>query len=270
MMRVPLLLLVMTAGVGWAKPDVPAMRAAMARGDVDEAARQGVNGGAAVVEAALNAPDRAARMAGIAAAPDVEGRVELLDALAGLAGGADRRIAIPAARAARAIARELAERELPDDVAGDDATEWRDAWAAIAMRGDRWIELRVLALDTAAALERAATVPGSAPKSIGVALEVALGDRDPAFRRAAVANVPAPVPAVMRAALGKAIASDPDEEVALAAGHALCFDLVADAPGPILEVIDAAGMQRLKTLVDGANAKKPGIRDVRRCLAAKR
>jgi hypothetical protein len=268
-MRVPLLLVATTA-ITWAKPDVPAMRAAMERGDVDEAARQGVNGGAFVVEAALNAPDRAARLAGIVAAPDVEGRAELLDALANVAGGADRRIAIPAARAARAIARELAERELPDDIASDDAITWRDVWAALAMRGDRWIELRVLALDTAAALDRAATVPGAAPQRIGVALDIALGDRDPAFRRAAVANVPAPVPAVMRAPLGKAIASDTDEDVALAAAHALCFDLVADAAGPILEVIDAAGMQRLKTLVDGANAKKPGIRDAKRCLAAKR
>lgn len=268
-MRVLLLLVVLTSAAV-AKPDVPAMRAAMEKGDVDEAARQGVNGGAFVVEMALQAPDRGARLAGIAAAPDVEGRAELLDALVVVAGGADRRVAVPAARAARAIARELAERELPDDVASDDAIAWRDAWGALAMRADRWIELRVLALDTAAALDRAATVLGGTPTSVGVALEVALGDRDPAFRRAAVANVPAPVPAGMRGALGKALARDTDAEVALAAAHALCFDLVADAPGPILEAIDAAGMQRLKMLVDGANPRKPGIRDAKRCLAAKR
>src|SRR5688572_29281441 len=128
------------------------MRAAMERGDVDEAARQGVLAGPVVVEQALAAPDRAARLAAIAAAPDVAGRAELLDALAAVAAGPDRRTAIPAARAARAIARELSARELPDDIAGDDARAWRDAWVALAMRGDRWIELRIAALDTAAAL----------------------------------------------------------------------------------------------------------------------
>lgn len=275
-MRARWMLLLMLTGVAtdraaWAKGgDVPAMRAAIERGDVDEAARQGVNGGAAVVEAALRASDRAARLAGIAAAVDVEGREELLEVLADVARGADRRVAIPAARAARAIARELAERELPDDIASADVIAWRDRWAEIAERADRWIELRVLSLDTAAALDRAAAVVGTAPTGVGMTLDAALGDRDSAFRRAAVANVPAPVPPAMRAALGKAIASDLDAEVALAAAQALCFDLVGDPPGPILEVIDAAGMLRIKTLVDGANPKAFGIRDAKRCLAAQR
>jgi hypothetical protein len=260
-------------GLSWivaAVAGLASMRAAMERGDVDEAARQGVLAGPVIIEEALRAPDRAARLAAIAAAPDAAGRPELLDALAVAAGGADRRTAIPAARAARTIARELANRELPDDIASDDALAWRDAWAALAARTDRWIELRVLALDTAAALDRAAAAPGTPPAGVGLALEVALADRDPALRRAAIANVPAPVPPAMRAALGSVLAKDIDGDVALAAAHALCFDLVADAPGPILEVIDAAGMQRLKTLVEGVNPKKPGVRDAKRCLAAKK
>src|SRR5690242_21550552 len=91
---------------------IASMRSAMERGDVDEAARQGVLAGPAVIEEALAAPDRAARLAAIAAAPDASGRAELLDALATAASGPDRRSAVPAARAARTIARELAEREL--------------------------------------------------------------------------------------------------------------------------------------------------------------
>ena len=246
------------------------MRAAMERGDVDEAARQGMLAGPVIIEEALRAPDRAARLAAIAAAPDVAGRVELLDALAVAAAGPDRRTAIPAARAARTIARELADRELPDDIASADAIAWRDTWAALAQRTDRWIELRVLALDTAAALDRAAAVPGAAPVGVGLSLEVALADRDPALRRAAIANVPAPVPAAMRAALGAALAKDIDPAVALAAAHALCFDLVADPPKPILDAIGPAGMERLKSLLDGANAKQPGVRDAKRCLTSKR
>ena len=67
------------------------MKAAMERGDIDEASRQGVLAGPAVVEAALASPDRATRLAGIAAAPAVDDRIELLDALAQVAAGPDAR-----------------------------------------------------------------------------------------------------------------------------------------------------------------------------------
>ena len=219
---------------------IASMRAAMEKGDVDEAARQGVLAGPAVVERALAAPDRPARLAAIAAAPDVEGRAELLDALATAAAGPDRRVAIPAARAARTIALELAEHDLPDDIAPDDARAWRDTWAQLALRTDRWIELRVLALDVAAALERAATASGAAPASIGVALDTALADRDPAFRFAAIHDVPAPVPDAMRAVLVNALERDTDNDVALAAAEVLCFDGIP--------TLTPAALERVKTL----------------------
>ncbi|HLL22669.1 MAG TPA: hypothetical protein VK427_11080 [Kofleriaceae bacterium] len=246
---------------------VATMRAAMERGDVDEAARQGVIAGPAVVEAALAAPDRAARLAAIVAAPDVEGRAELLDALAIAAAGPDRRTAIPAARAARTIALELARRDLPDEIAGDDAIVWRDAWATLAMRRDRWIELRVFALETAAALDRAAAPPGI-PPGTGVSLETALADPDPAFRRAAVHAVASPVSPPQRAHLAGVLAKDIDADVALAAANVMCFDLVDGPAAPVLDAIDASGMARLKTLV--AAAKPKAHRDARRCLTAKR
>jgi hypothetical protein len=46
-----------------------AMRAAIDRSDLEEAARQGALAGPATIEQALAAPDRAARIAAIAAAP---------------------------------------------------------------------------------------------------------------------------------------------------------------------------------------------------------
>ena len=110
--------------------------------------------------------------------------------------------------------------------------------------------------------------PGSL---VGVAdgeLAAALADRDPAFRRAAIANVPAPVPSAMRPALATALATDTDNAVALAAANALCFDLVANAPGPILAAIGADGMTRIKSLAEGA--KPLAVRDAKRCLTAKR
>jgi hypothetical protein len=226
---------------------IASMRAAMEKGDVDEAARQGVLAGPAVVAKALAAPDRPAQLAAIAAAPGVEGRETLLEVLARVAAGPDRRVAIPAARAARAIAIELAEHDLPDDIAPDDARVWRDAWAALAVRADRWIEVRVLALDTSAALERAATTPGQPPASIGVALETALADRDPAFRFAAIHDVPAPVPDAMRPLLVKAIESDIDNDVARAAAQVLCFDTTTGLTPAASERAKTLGVKRCLT-----------------------
>ena len=264
-----------SAGVGWfslivaGAAGIAAMRAAIDRGDVEEAARQGALAGPAVIEQALAAPDRAARLAAIAAAPGAAelpaARAELLPALARAAARPDRRTAIPAARAARAIARSLYGRarpasaapELPDDLAPADVEVWRAAWAKLAARAELWIELRVLALDTAAALE---------PGGVGVDLAAALADPDPAYRRAAIALVPMPVPPALRGALAGAVATDADPGAALDAAAALCADLVADPPRPILDALGAPGLARIRKLVgDGTRA---AIRAAARCLAA--
>ena len=233
------------------------MRAAIDRGDIDEAARQGALAGPAVIEQGLAARDRPARLAAIAAAPQAEDRAELLEPLHRIASSADRRVAIPAAHAAREISRELRQHERADDLAAEDVARWKHQWSELARDRDRWIELRVVALDTAAALDESGT---------GVDLGGALGDPDPAFRRAAIAIVAMPVPESLRAALATAVANDRDSGVALAAAAVLCADLVADPPKPILDTLGAAGLDRIKTLV-----ASPGpvaqIKDARRCIA---
>ena len=235
------------------------MRAAMERGDVDEAARQGALAGPVVVERALASRDRTTRLAAIAAAPLVEDRAELLAPLARAAAGPDRRTAIPAALAARAIARELSRRERPDDLAPADLAGWQGAWAHLALAGDRWIELRIAALDTAAALD---------PAGLGVDPTAALGDPDPAFRRAAASAVPLPVPPAAHAALAAAVVHDADPAVALAAAQSLCLSLEAAArPGAILDALGPAGLARIRSLTAGARPS-PAVRDAGRCLAA--
>jgi hypothetical protein len=239
---------------------VAAMRAAFERGDVDEAARQGALAGPAVVEQALGATDRTTRLAAVAAAPIVEDRAELLGALAHLADGADRRIAIPAASAARTIARELASRDPPDDIARDDIATWRRLWGQLAMRGDRWIELRMIALDTAAALD---------PGGIAIDLGAALRDPDAAFRSAAVSIVPIPAPAPLVAPLAGAVIHDGDAEVALGAAQSLCLSLDDAAPQPILGALGPEGLARIRALV--ASQRRPHaaeVADAARCLAA--
>ncbi len=229
-----------------------AMRAAFERGDLDETARQGMLAGPVVVERALAAPDRITVLAGITAAPAVADRAELLGSLARLAGGPDFRIAIPAARAALAIAAHLAHAPVADDdLAADDLAAWHDAWAALAARRDRWPEVRTAALEIAVDLAPA--------DALGFDLAGALADPDPTFRATAAALVPSPVPAASRGALAEAVAHDPDARVALAAAAALCAELAFDPPAPIRAALGTDGLARIKLLV-AADRTSPAAR----------
>lgn len=231
------------------------MTDAYERGDTDEATRQAVNAGPATVETGLTSASLGTQLAAISAAPLVEQSPELLTALATLAAGPDRRTAIPAAAAAKAIARELSQRELPDDIAVDDVTTWRALFDSIARNGEHPIETRVLALDTVSSLAIVLE-----PEAMGFDLQVALGDRDPAYRAAAVALVPRPTPVNVRQALAKAVLDDADAKVALRAAQALC----GDEPAAALPLLGARGLDRVKKLV--ATAPKRDTRDAARCL----
>ena len=249
------------------------MKAAMDRGDLDEATRQGALAGPAIVEAALEAVDRPTRLAAIAAAPSTEDRAELLDGLARAASGPDRRSAVPAAHAAREIARGLAGAgtsvDLPDDLAPDDLARWRDTWAAIATNRERWIEIRVAALDTAAALDRAIRTAGGAHREgVGIDLGATLGDPDPAVRAAVVMNVPAPVPSSLRPTLASAVVKDTDDRVALAAAQALCFDLADEPPEPTLDALGEPGLARLRSLATTKGTPRAALVELAYCLAA--
>ena len=241
---------------------VASMRAAIDQGDLDEAARQGALAGPAVIEQALVAKDRPTRLAAILAAPLADGGFDLLEALSQVAIDPDRRVAIPAARAARAIAYELSRHDIPDDIAVADLAQTRDIWVAIAIDRERPITLRVLALETAAAIDRLVS------SGIGVALPAALADPDPAFRRAAIAAVPMPVPAGLRPALASAVAKDSEPAVALAAAATLCTDLVVDPAKPILDALGSEGRARLRSLVTIVDGPRITMRDAARCLTA--
>jgi hypothetical protein len=281
-------------GLFGAAAGIASMVAAIEKGDADEASRQGVLAGPAVVERvligkgspAIPTPDpasgrtgsraaavptappktadspatrRAAVLAAIAAATAVEDRAELLPALATVAGSGDRRTAIPAADAARAIARELAQSArndaFPDDLDHEDLATWRALFDQLARNANRFIEVRVFAYDTVAALSDVI-----APRDMGFDLAAALGDPDPAIRAIGVALVPRPTPQGARAPLANAVKNDADDKLALAAAQVLC----GDDPAPALSLLGAQGLDRIKKLVGG---KAPRMtRDARRCL----
>lgn len=255
------------------------LTAAFERGDLDEAERQGELAGPALIDQLLRlgvrrvdasmiptrgkTTDRSAVLAAIVAAPFVEDRAELLAPLADLAAGPDRRTAIPAALSAVRIARWLITAPPADDIAPDDIVTWRDRYASIAMDSSRWIELRVAALEVAAALTATPSLAPSTDNPIGVALATALKDPDPAFRAAVITALPVPVPASARAVVAALVASDPNADVALAAAAALCADTTVDPSAPVIAAIGDAGTARLKKLVE---VKVPGARDAKRCL----
>lgn len=249
---------IFSLGFVWifAAAGIASMTDAFEKGDVDESTRQAVNAGPAVVETGLTSTARTTQLAAISAAPFVEARPELLPALATIAAGPDRRTAIPAATAARTIARELAQHELADDIGKDDVTTWRALFDSIARNAGHPIETRVLALDTIASLSTVLD-----PGAMGFDLQVALGDPDPAFRAAAVALVPRPTPARVRPALAKAVLDDADPKVALGAAQALCGDDRAAA----LPLLGARGLARVRKLV--ATSPRRYTQDAARCLA---
>jgi len=244
---------------GASTPTLGAMAAAVERGDADEASRLGVLAGPAVVEDGLRSQLRSTQLAAVAAAPMVEARSELLPELATLAQSGDRRVAIPALRAARTIARELAtaagDGETADDLDPDDLTTWRALFEGLVANPHRFVEVRVLAIDTVAALSRVIT-----PTEVGFDLAGVLGDPDPAIRLIAILNVPRPTPASARTALVSAVTSDVDDAVALAAAQVLC----GDEPAPAVALLGVPGRDRIKKLVAGIAAKT--TRDARRCL----
>jgi len=220
---------------------IASMTAAVERGDLDEAARQGALAGPGIVEQALRSNVRETVLAGIVAAPAVEDRAELLVALAKVAGGGDRRTAIPAVRAARTIAEQLAKKDLPDDLAAGDVQAWRDAFEHLALARGRVIEVRVAALETASALGHVGD-----PSAIGFDLAKVMTDPDPALRVAALELIPRPTAKAMYPVIVPAL-GDSNAAVAIAAAEALCAD-AKDDPVAVKSALGPTGAAQIKAL----------------------
>jgi len=231
------------------------MTAAVERGDLDEAARQGAMAGPAVVEQALRSKVRETVLAGIVAAPATEDRGELLVELAKVAGGGDRRTAIPAARAAHAIAEQLAKKELADDIAAGDVEAWRNAYERLALAKGRVIEVRVAALETAAALGHVGD-----PAALGFDLAKVMVDPDPALRIAALELIPRPTPRALYPQIVPTL-GDGNGEVALAAAESLCTD-AGDDPAAVKAALGETGAAQVKAIAKA----HPAAKDLARCL----
>ena len=255
--------------------------------DLDRARRDAAAAPAEALEARLRSPVRAVSLAAIAAADASPDRAGLLAELAVAAGGWDRSLAAPAARAARVIARGLIGDEVaagggpaglpPGEVVeldDDELARAIDAWRAVAGRADRWADVRVAALEIVVALVAVRRELAAGPVTADD-LTAFTGDADPEVRRAAIELTPVPAPVGARAGLVGRLVGDPVVAVRLAAAQALCADLPRDAAA-VLTALGDDGRAAVRALVAPAATDTalvvapPGAAaiDAARCLAA--
>lgn len=219
------------------------------------------------------------RTAALAAMLTLQTRAEPwpLEALATLVASADRRRALGALAAARAIAARLGATGPSGAEADDlDAEALRAAqqrYLTVARAGALWIDVRADALEIGAQLGRAAQELGAptAADDTEAALRELVRDPDPALRRAAYELWPTPLAAAARAELVRRLGAEPEPAVAAAAGAAVCGELAGGDERLAAETLAAlgeAGLARVRALARGADA--PGAAEVAlaRCLRA--
>lgn len=238
-------------------PRVDDLVGAMRAGDpelVEQVARR--LGARRLAPALGGGASREARQAALHGAPHVDDAWALLPELARLAGEPDRPVAAAAARAAAAIARDLADRGPHDeDAPWDVLATAASGCAEVARRRAAWADVRVHALECAAGL--AVALGRDAPAEAAGLARALLADAEPEVRLAALAYVGAEE-------AGRAAADDPDPAVAAAAAIAAC----ADAPDDGGAALGSAGRARVRALALDP-ALEPGlVAALVPCLAA--
>ena len=251
--------------------------AAYQAGDIAGLRRAGAGG--EDVARGLRSGDRATVMGAIVAAEAAPDPWVLLEPLAAQAGGWDRAVAGPAARAAARIARGLdGDTAIYADVPDERLAAIVAAWQPLAERADRWSDVRVHALEVSIRVSRARDATAEDMVDDLPLLEAAASDPDPQLRRAALELVPVPAPAALRPWLVTRIATDAEPRVKLAAAQALCAAVPEDALD-VLAALGEPGLEALRAAVaaiaaPGAAAEVGDLGgalvDVARCLAADR
>lgn len=245
---------------------------ALRRGDLDDVARLAQLHGRDAVASALTSPQRTQAIAAMVA---VEARREPwpLPRLAVLAGGFDRRRASAATWAALGIVSTLdADAAAGADLDGDTLRSWRSGWLALAQRADLWIDVRVDGLEIAAQLARVAEAMEPVPPPAHVIAEMAslLSDPDPAMRRTAIELLEVPLPSWSRTELARHVSAETDPEVARSAAAALCSEVATGPAAPILQLLGADGLARIRALAQRSAPAVAADVELARCLHADR
>jgi hypothetical protein len=247
---------------------------ALLRADQGDLRRAGRLASSRGLRPALLSADRLTALAAARAAPAADDAWLLLDTLAEVAAGPDRTLAVAAANAAARIAGELDAAVLLEQDAPRDAVVGRiRAWRSISERADRWADVRVLAMQTAAALSHAGShaLGASVPPEPGYDLAAAARDADAEIRRAAVELLPSPLSTAELAVAAAVIANDPSTMVAISAAQAACAGLaLGDPVRRVLAALGPAGLARVRDLVVDPALPAVARIDAARCVAADR
>jgi len=240
-------------------------RAHYQAGDLAELRRWAAHAGLAELERGLAATDRTDVLTAIVAAPSSPDATALLPSLARIAGGWDRSLAGPAARAGYAIAHALdGDRALLDELDDDRLASAAAAWTALADRPDRWSDVRALAVEIALDLTVARAATADTVPDRFVAVSAYISDPDPEVRLAALERIAIPAPANAHASLVDRVIHDDDARVRLVAAQALC---AADAAVAVAALGDE-GLTALRAVVSAGLDRPGAILDAARCLAA--
>ena len=237
------------------------------RADAVDIHRAGRAAGARGLAPDLASPDRPTLFAAMRAAPAAEDAWALLFVLGARAAEADRSVAAPAAATASEIAAALDQDELLyQEVPSDYLVETFWAWERLARDPERFVDIRVRALEVLKALVAAAP-KGALPRPFRVDWGSFFADDDPELRIAALELVPQPLPEALAAEAAALVAADPSASAALAAGQAVCGALEA-ARAPLPSTLGQAGIARLRKLVLDRRLPPAARFDAARCLVA--
>jgi hypothetical protein len=231
-------------------------------GNRTELERLGGQAGAQAIAVEIASGERPKVLAALRAAPGAADSWALLGALAHIAEEPDRSLALEAALVATELSHGLDEFMIEEqEIPRHDLLLWHQAWVRVATTENRWIDIRIYALEVAGvlhALLQAPVRPEFAWKSF-------FEDADDEMRAAAIQLAPRSQALLVEAA--RLVKDDKIDRVALSAAQRLC--------GPIGSVdiaasksLDESTMNRLRKLATNNALAFSSRVDLANCLVA--
>lgn len=257
-MRLFLCLLLLTlGGAAFAADFVEQLRS----GNRVELERMGERVGATGLAHELISEDRIGTLAALHAATGAEDSWALLGLLAQRAADPDRSIATLAAQVGVEIAHQLDGYTIDlQEIPTQNLLIWHSSWLEVAKHPQRWVDIRVYALEAAERLRSLI----AASKQPEVQWDEFLGDSDAEMRAAAIAFAPRG-----RALEPQALAllrNDASPQVVLTAAQWLCGPL--GSRRVLAKGLDASTAARLQALASNTNFDVAARADLANCLVA--
>ncbi|MBL4633512.1 MAG: hypothetical protein JKY56_06560 [Kofleriaceae bacterium] len=240
----------MLPGLAWAQPKAPSeedLVAALLTGNESQLRRIGERMGAYKIGKLMMSQQRLSAIAAAVSVSHIQEGYEFLPFLGQAAARPDHSIAARAAEIAEALSSAISLGELEEQELGNhELSLWQMQWSAIASDSQRWMDIRVLSLETAAHLHTLQ----SADKRAELDWEEFLADKSPTMRSAALVLLPQSTQ--FTSLVVALLQSDKSTAVAMRSAQWLCGPLSGDRdPQPNLDeqsmgrVLGLAGNKRI-------------------------